>query len=103
VLRDHPGYRPHRLHRGPFLAATHPPTLVALAGIAAVALAPRRGAVRALALVAFLPWLRHRIVREPRPGRRRDLPLVLPAAFVVDAVETLTVAASGVRYKTFVL
>ena len=103
VLHDHPGYRPHRLQRGPFLAATHPPTLLALAGVAALALAPRRGVVRALALAAFVPWLRHRTVLEPRPGRRRDLPIVLPAAFVVDAVETLTVAASGVRYKTFVL
>jgi glycosyltransferase involved in cell wall biosynthesis len=103
VLRDHPGYRPHRLHRGPFLAATHPPTLVALAGVAALVMGPRRGVVRALALAAFVPWLRHRVVLEPRPGRRRELPLVLPAAFVVDAVETMTVVASGVRYKTLVL
>ena len=103
VLRDHPGYRLRRLHRGPFLAATHPPTLVALLGIAGLALAPRSRAARALALLAVVPWLRHRIVLEPRPGRTRDLPLVLPVAFVVDAVETLTVTASGVRYRTLVL
>ena len=103
VLRDHPGYRPHRLHRGPFLAATHPPTLLALVGIAAFAVAPRRRIVRVAALLALVPWLRHRIVLEPRPGRPRDLPLVLPVAFVVDAVEALTVTASGVRYRTLVL
>jgi GT2 family glycosyltransferase len=103
VLRDHPGYRPHRLHRDPFLAATHPPTLLALLGIAAFALASRHRVVRAVALLALVPWLRHRIVLEPRPGRARDLPLVLPAAFVVDAVEALTVTASGIRYRTFVL
>jgi glycosyltransferase involved in cell wall biosynthesis len=103
VLHDHPGYRPHRLRRGPFLAATHPPTLVALLGIVGFALAPRVRIVRALALLSLVPWLRHRIVLEPRPGRPRDLPLVLPAAFVVDAVETLTVTASGIRYRTLVL
>jgi glycosyltransferase involved in cell wall biosynthesis len=103
VLRDHPGYRPHRLHRGPFLAATHPPTLLALAGLLALARAPRRRAAWVVAAAAFAPWLRHRVVVEPRPGRRRNLPLVLPAAFVVDAVETLTVTASGIRYRTLVL
>jgi glycosyltransferase involved in cell wall biosynthesis len=105
VLRDHPGYRPHRLHRGPFLAATHPPTLVALAGLVVLAVAPsrRRGAARLLALAAVVPWVRHRIVVEPRPGRWRTLPVVLPAAFAVDVVETATVTASGIRYRTLVL
>jgi GT2 family glycosyltransferase len=103
VLRDHPGYRPHRLHRGPFLAATHPPTLLALLGLVLLALGPRRPGPRALAVAAFVPWLRHRTVLEPRPGSRTHLPVVLPAAFVVDAVETLSVTASGLRYRTLVL
>ena len=103
VLRDHPGYRPHRLHRGPFLAATHPPTLLALGGLLLLAIGPRRGAVRVLAVAAIGPWVRHRIVVEPRPGRWRQLPLVLPAALAVDVVETATVVASGIRYRTLVL
>jgi glycosyltransferase involved in cell wall biosynthesis len=101
VLRDHPAYRPYRLHRDPFLAATHPPTLLALAGLAVIVAGPRRG--RALAACCLLPWLRHRTVVEPRAGSRCLLPMVLPAAFAVDAVETVTVAYSGVRYRTLVL
>ena len=31
------------------------------------------------------------------------LPVVLPAAFAVDVVETVTVTASGIRYRTLVL
>jgi glycosyltransferase involved in cell wall biosynthesis len=107
VIHDHPGYRPHRLQRDPFLAATHPPTLLALLGLLVLA---AQGAgrsnhplLRAAAVAALLPWLRHRIVVEPRPGRWRHLPIVLPAAFAVDAAETLTVAASGIRYRTLVL
>jgi hypothetical protein len=103
VLRDHPGYRPHRLHRGPFLAATHPPTLLALAGLIVLALAGSRPWARALGVAAVAPWVRHRIVVEPRPGRWRTLPVVLPAAFAVDVVETATVTASGLRYRTLVL
>jgi glycosyltransferase involved in cell wall biosynthesis len=99
VLRDHPGYRPHRLHRGPFLAPTHPPTLLALGGVAAYVLTRRR--LLAAALVA--PWIIHRVIREPRPGTRKRQIAILPATFVVDAVETLTVTASGVRYRTLVL
>jgi glycosyltransferase involved in cell wall biosynthesis len=103
VLRDHPGYRAYRLHKDPFLAATHPPTLLALAGLALLALRPHRRLARVLAIALVVPWLRHRVVVEPRPGRRRHLPVVLPAAFVVDATETVAVTASGFRYRTLVL
>ena len=103
VLHEHPGYRPYRLYRGPFLFATHPPTLLALAGLGVLAAGPRNRATRTLAICCVLPWLRHRTLVEPRGGRRRHWPAVLPAAFVVDAVETLTVVYSGARYRTLVL
>ena len=103
VLHDHPGYRPYRLYRDPFLAATHPPTLLALAGLVVFVAGAKHGRSRTLAAFCVLPWLRHRTFVEPRLGRRRHWPAVLPAAFAVDAVETLTVACSGVRYRTLVL
>jgi glycosyltransferase involved in cell wall biosynthesis len=104
VLRDHPGYRAQRLSNDPFLMPTHPPTWLAIGGLLVVAAAPRRRAAWLVGAGAFLPWLRYRTAVEPRPGaRRRHWPIVLPAAFVVDAVRVVTVAASGVRYRTLVL
>jgi hypothetical protein len=67
--------------------------------VAAYVLTRRR--LLAAALVA--PWIIHRVIREPRPGTRKRQIAILPATFVVDAVETLTVTASGVRYRTLVL
>jgi glycosyltransferase involved in cell wall biosynthesis len=99
VIRQHPGYRPHRLHRDPFLAPTHPPTLLALAGLVTCLLTRRR----ALGLLLVVPWVHHRVVKEPRPGTRKRQLVILPATFIVDAVETLTVTASGIRYQTLVL
>jgi glycosyltransferase involved in cell wall biosynthesis len=100
VLKDHPGYRPYRLHRGPFLAPTHAPTLLALIGVVGLLV---RGRVRGLSLLLLAPWVVHRLVKEPRPGRRRTQLAALPATFVVDAVETATVTMSGIRHRIFVL
>lgn len=103
VLHDHPPYRAYRLHRDPFLAPTHPPTLAALLGLGLLArFGPRRfrGAV-GVGLV--IPWLVHRLTIEVRPGSLRNRVAVLPAAFVVDATETLTVVMSGIRHRTLVL
>lgn len=104
VLRDHPGYRRHRLWHDPFLAPAHPSTLLAL-GACGVALARFvRGSrsIDSAVLTAMIPWLVHRLFLEPRPGSHRLQVAVLPATFVVDAVETFTVVWSGVRYRTLV-
>lgn len=103
LLRDHPGYRQHRLARDPFLFATHPPTLLALAGSVALVLGRGRPGSIVAALALAAPWVRHRTLVEPRPGGRRRAVAALPGAFAIDAVETITVVASGVRYRTFVL
>lgn len=103
VLRDHPAYRPYRLYHDPFLGPSHPPTVIALAGIVMLAAQPRSRAAWAAAAAGMSVWVRHRVIVEPRPGRRRNLPLVLPAAFLVDVVEVATVAGSGARYGTLVL
>jgi glycosyltransferase involved in cell wall biosynthesis len=103
VVRDHPAYRPYRMYRSPFLAPTHPPMLLALGGLSALVIVGNRRAARLVALAALLPWLRHRTVVDRRPGRLRHLPITLPAAFIVDAVEVITVARSGVRYRAYVL
>jgi glycosyltransferase involved in cell wall biosynthesis len=103
VVRDHPGYRAHRLYRDPFLMATHPPTWVALAGVAVVAARPRSAGAWCVAAAAFAPWVRHRLRVEPRPGRFRDQLVALPVSFVVDATQAVTVAASGARHRVLLL
>lgn len=99
VLKRHPGYRPHRVYCEPFLAPTHPPTLLALGGLLSLLVARRR----TLGLLLVAPWVHHRVFKEPRPGTRKRQLVILPATFIVDAVEVLTVTASGIRYRTLVL
>ena len=103
LLRDHPGYRQVRLDPAPFLNAAHPPTWMAIAGLALVAARPGRRRNWWIAGASLLPWVRHRSAVEPRPGDRRHLPVTLPVALIVDVTRVLTVAGSALRYRTLVL
>jgi len=103
VVRAHPGYARRRLHHGIFLRRTHLPTLVALAGLAAGAAGGARPRWLAVAAAAFVPWLAVRTTIEVRPGRRRNWPVVLPLAFVVDAGEVGVTVASAIRNRARVL
>jgi GT2 family glycosyltransferase len=108
VLKRHPALRAELRH-GLFWKDSHPPALLAGAGIAVAAMAAGRGgraAPLALAagVAATLPYVRFRTRRAPLRGvgPRRRLALV-PAALVADWVEVAVMAAASVRYRTVVL
>ena len=96
VLRKHPALRSSLTHRRVFWKPSHPPTLLAAAGLA---LAP----VQPWLLVMTAPWLWHRTVRAPRStGRLRRLQL-LPGMLLVDTAEVVACVRGSVRHRTVLL
>ncbi len=98
VVRRHPQLRATHLHLGLFWKRSHPPTLLAGAGLVLLA---RGRTVHGAVLLA--PWLRTRLVTAPlTPGPRRRL-LALPGALLIDLTEVATMLRGSVRHRTPVL
>ena len=98
VLKRHPGRRAELVHGRVFWKRTHPPMLLALAGIVA---ALARWSPLPLALGSW--WVWHRTMVEPAcPGPRRRL-LALPGTFVIDAAEVVTMVEGTVRHRALLL
>lgn len=96
VIRRHPSMRRELVHRV-FWKRTHPPALLAVAGVGAtLARHPALGAV----LVA--PWIAHRL-GEPSaiPWPRRAVRL--PGALVVDVAEVTAMVVGSLRHRVLVL
>jgi GT2 family glycosyltransferase len=100
-VRRHPGYRQHAPSRY-FFQPSHPSTAVALAGVA-VALASRRPPGIVAGAFAQLPYLYYRTRVLPRPGRRRHLPVILVAGWIVDVTDVLVMVTASVRWRTLFL
>jgi cellulose synthase/poly-beta-1,6-N-acetylglucosamine synthase-like glycosyltransferase len=102
LVKKHPEVR-RRFHHRWFHKPSHPPTLLALAGIGAVASAPSRP-YRWLAMaVLSSPWIWHRSVTYRLPTRARWLPIVLPLTFLGDVAEVGAMVAGSVRYRSLLL
>lgn len=95
VRRHHDAVRP-LLHRGVFWKPTHPHTLLALASLCAAPVWP-------VAAVGTLPWVDLRLRRRPLSGSRKERLRTLPAAFLVDATEVVTMLRGSVRHRTLLL
>jgi glycosyltransferase involved in cell wall biosynthesis len=95
VLRRHPQMRA-LTHRRVFWKRSHPATLVALAGLAAIPLSP---------LTALLvgPWLVDRGLLHPPRGSRRTRLLTLPGTFLVDAAEVVGCVRGSIRHRSLLL
>jgi GT2 family glycosyltransferase len=98
VVKRHPGHRDDLLQGSLFWKRTHPPTVVAVIGVAAAA------ATRSPVPLLFGGWwVWHRLVVEPAcPGPRRRI-IALPGTFVVDATEVATMAEGSARHRTLLL
>jgi GT2 family glycosyltransferase len=101
VVRQHPALR-SKLVRRVFWKRSHPPALLALAGLL-VALR-RRPSGLAVAAASAVPYFRFRTVDAPLPGasRRRRL-LLLPLVLVADWLEIGVLVRASARYRTVVL
>jgi GT2 family glycosyltransferase len=90
VLRRHPSARRELTHRWVFWKPTHPPALLAAAGLL---LGLRWRPV----LLLLTPWIHHRLrVTATRPG-------ALPGALAVDLAELAVMARGSVRHRTVLL
>lgn len=98
VVKRHPARRRELLHRRWFWKRAHPPTVLALAGIAA---AGARRSPAPLLLGAW--WLWHRLVAEPPCAGPRRRFLALPGTFAIDATEVATMVRGSIRHRTVVL
>ncbi len=102
AIKKEPALR-ERLDHGIVWKPSHPPALLAAAGIAAALAGPDPRA-RLVGAAAVLPYLRHRLVSHPLPHTsRRQRVALLPAALVADLTEVAVLAAASVRYRTLVL
>jgi GT2 family glycosyltransferase len=98
VVGRHPQARATLLHRRVFWKRSHPPALVALAGILLAA-----GRRRRWPLLLLAPWVRLRVTSQPlTPGPRRRW-LVLPQGLVLDLVEVAVMVRGSVKHRTLLL
>jgi GT2 family glycosyltransferase len=100
LVAAHPGMR-SRFEQGVFLRASHPPALLAGAGIA-LALGGRKRQVRIIGAALTVPYLRHRR-RHPLPGRSALRPADVLLALASDLSEIAVLVAASARARTVVL
>lgn len=96
LVAMHPAEGRGQLYRRLFWQPTHPPVILAAAGLSAAILQPK-----ALALV--IPWVYLRTRRrrvDPDPLRNLYL---LPGTFAIDLLEVIVMLRGSIRYRTFVL
>lgn len=87
VLKKHPALRSSLLYRRVFWKRSHPPTIVALMGLAGAPWQP-------ISLVLLLPWA----VTRRRTAWRR-----LPGTFLVDAAEVAACVRGSMKHRSVLL
>lgn len=103
AVRRHPRLREAFVSRYVW-RESHRVAIGALAGVAAVAVAPRSRRAWVAAAAASAPYVRYRTRTAPLPGtgpRRRWL--LLPGALAVDAAEVGACLVGSVKHKTLVI
>lgn len=99
AVRRHPGMREHFPHPL-FFHESHQYALVPmLTAPLALALLPLPIGLL-VAFASFVPYVRYRQKRGRLAGRRRHLPITIPAMWVIDAADILVLVAASVRWRT---
>jgi GT2 family glycosyltransferase len=96
IVALHPQRGRGVMHRGVFWRPSHPRVLLATLGLL---LASRHRA----ALLLTLPWLYLRVRQQPLDWGRGRRFVVLPGAFVIDALEVAVMVRGSIAYKVLVL
>jgi hypothetical protein len=102
MVKLHPIVRRTMYHRW-FFRASHPPTLIATAGLMALLAQPRSRARWRAAAVAAAPYAYFRLVIDPRPGRPAYRLPVLPLVYVGDTAEVAAILWGSIRFRTVLL
>ncbi len=96
LVAIHPEAARRQLYRRFFWQPTHPPVILAAAGLGLAAVQP-------IALALAIPWVHLRMGAwkvDPKPLHNLAL---LPGAFAIDLLEVVVMARGSIRYRTFVL
>ena len=96
VMALHPHRTRAAVNSRVFWKPSHPPTMLAIAGLL-LSLQWR------VALVLVAPWLYHRWRVAPLAGRRRQRAASLPGAFAIDATEVVALARGSLRERKLLL
>jgi len=96
VPKKHPSVRASLLYRHWFWKRSHPPTLLALAGLGSAV-------VSLWSLLLVLPWVLERGVRYPSLRAPRARLRWLPWTFLVDAAEVVACVRGSVRHRSVLL
>jgi len=96
----HPGLRRY-YPAGLFLQASHPISVLGLAGLMVLSSRPGSARRTAMAVALGLPYVWYRTMTNPLPCRRRNRVPVLILAWVADLADTATLASASVRYRSF--
>jgi GT2 family glycosyltransferase len=96
AVRNHPELR-RRFHRRWFWKPSHPPALLAAAGLVVLARRPVVGAA------LLLPYARYRTRVLPLRGGPRRRVAATPGALVADLTEVGVLALASARYRTLLL
>jgi GT2 family glycosyltransferase len=102
TVRAHPHLR-ELLHRKWFFRPTHPPAILAGAGLVVMVAPGVSPQVRAAGLALLAPYVDLRVRRRPLRGRRRTRLLAIPPALLADLTEVGVMVIASARYRTLVL
>lgn len=94
--KRHPDSGGSVLHSTRWWKRSHPPAVLAVAGLAAMPWQP-------VLVVAVLPWLHLRTGRWRVNSRIRQWPWVLPGQLIVDLAEVTTLVRGSLRHRRFLL
>jgi len=96
----HPGLRRY-YPADMFMQASHPLSLLGLAGLMLMSSRPASLRRAAVAAALALPYVWYRTRTNPLPCRPRNRIPVLVLAWAADVADTATMASASVRYRSF--
>lgn len=100
-IKRHPEGR-SALPRRYFFQESHPWALSVFAAWLPAAFTRRRSAV-VIGALGTVPYVRWRFAVRPLPGRRRQQPVIVAAAWLIDIADVLVLAAASARWRCLLL
>jgi GT2 family glycosyltransferase len=102
MVKRHPVMR-RTMYRHWFFRVTHPPMLLASAGLCAVLVRPNQPSRWVLAAIAAVPYAWTRSVVMPPPHARLHQLKLLPLTFVGDLAQLVAILRGAIRFRVVLL
>ena len=99
LVKRHPELRT-QMYRRWFWKRSHPPTILAVSGIALTLVARNHAILRVAGASAVIPYVRFRQKVWPLPGGGLERTAALPLALAADTAEVAVMVAASARFRT---